>query len=86
MTHHFPPRQMRVGAASHYCGVSETTFLERVRTRAYPAGQLDGGARVWLKDDLDAMIDRRFGVVAGGPANDRGRDVDPFAARFTKAS
>jgi predicted DNA-binding transcriptional regulator AlpA len=88
MSYNFPPRQMRAAAAAYYCGVSESTFLDRVRSGSYPAGELDGGARVWLRDDLDAMIDRRFGVVENGAANDRGRDAaaDPFAARFSKAS
>ncbi len=85
MTFHFPPRQMRCPAAAFYCGVSETTFLDRVRSGLYPPGALDGGARVWLRDDLDAMIDRRFCVIAGAAANDRA-DEDPFAARFEQAS
>lgn len=79
----FPPRQMRAPAAAYYCGVSESTFLDRVRAGAYPPGALDGGARVWLRDDLDAMIERRFGVGAAA-ANDAedADDADPFAARM----
>ena len=76
----FPPRQMRAGAASYYVGLSESTFLSRVAAGEYPPGARDGGARVWLKDDLDAMIDRRFGVKAAGGRID---DVDPFAARLS---
>ena len=73
----FPPRQMRVDAAAHYCGVSESTFLSRVQSGQYPPGEKDGGARVWLKDDLDAMIDRRFGMKAAGGRN---HEEDPFEA------
>jgi hypothetical protein len=86
MSYAFPPRQMRAPAAAYYCGLSESTFLERVKAELYPAGAMDGGARVWLRDDLDRVIDQRFGVVEGGVANDHGRDADPFAARFSKAS
>jgi hypothetical protein len=79
---------MRAPAAAYYCGVSEQTFLDRVRAGDYPAGIRDRGCRVWLRDDLDAMIDRRFGITADGAANDGGRATaaDPFAARFSKAS
>ncbi|MCT8000588.1 hypothetical protein NZL82_01710 [Sphingomonas sanguinis] len=87
MSYHFPPRQMRAPAAAYYCGVSENAFLDRVKAGIYPAGIRDGGCRVWLRDDLDAMIDRQHGVVDGDAANDRDRDAaDPFAARFSKAS
>ena len=70
---------MRCGAAAHYCGISESTFLARVAAGEYPPGARDGGARVWLRDDLDEMIDRRFGVKAAGGRN---HDEDPFTARL----
>lgn len=75
----FTPRQMRVDAAAHYCGVSESTFLSRVQSGQYPPGEKDGGARVWLRDDLDAMIERRFGVTAGSSPID---DDNPFSKRL----
>jgi len=71
---------MRAGAAAYYVGLSESTFLARVQSGEYPPGARDGGARVWLKDDLDAAIDRRFGVKAAGGRID---DDDPFAARLS---
>lgn len=79
----FPPRQMRCRAAAHYCDLSESTFLARVASGEYPPGAKDGGARVWLRDDLDAAIERRFGVTSllGRRDIDSG-DEDPFAARF----
>lgn len=76
----FPPRQMRCRAAAHYCDLSESTFLARVASGEYPPGAKDGGARVWLRDDLDAAIERRFGVKAAGGHID---DADPFAARLS---
>lgn len=79
MTFAFTPRQMRASAAAFYCGVSESTFLDRVKAGEYPPGAKDGGARVWLRDDLDAMIERRFGVSAINP---RDANDDPFAARL----
>lgn len=84
MTFAFVPRRMRATTAAAYLDVSEQTFLDRVKAGTYPAGIRDGGVRVWLRDDLDELIDRQFGV-AGGAANDRDRDADPFAARFAKA-
>jgi predicted DNA-binding transcriptional regulator AlpA len=81
--YHFPPRQMRAPAAAYYCGVSEQTFLDRVKAGIYPAGIRDGGCRVWLRDDLDAMIDRQHGVSAGGAANDGSRSGS--WSRFSKA-
>jgi len=79
MTFAFTPRQMRASAAAFYCGVSESTFLDRVKSGEYPPGAKDGGARVWLRDDLDAMIERRFGVTNG---NNGGGVDDPFSARL----
>lgn len=86
MTFSFVPRRMRAPTAAAYLDVSESTFLARVAEGHYPAGVRDGGVRVWLRDDLDATIDAQFGVTAGGAANDRDVDADPFAARFSKAS
>lgn len=80
MSFAFPPRQMRAPAAAYYCGLSETAFLERVKRGEYPAGVLDGGARVWLRDDLDAAIDRRFGVLAANDAV----EASPFKARLAE--
>lgn len=76
----FPPRQMRAGAAAYYVGLSHSTFLARVQAGEYPPGARDGGARVWLRDDLDAAIERRFGVVER--TVDGSIDDDPFVARF----
>lgn len=80
MTYAFVPRQMRAGAAAYYVGLSESTFLARVAAGDYPPGARDGGARVWLKDDLDAMIDRRFAVKTATASFE---DDDPFAARLS---
>jgi|TARA_R100000049_G_C1922986_1_gene67871 predicted DNA-binding transcriptional regulator AlpA len=70
---------MRVDAAAHYCGVSESAFLSRVKSGQYPPGEKDGGARVWLKDDLDEMIEQRFGVTAVSSPID---DDNPFSKRL----
>ena len=80
----FPPRQMQVGAAAYYVGLSETCFLDRVKAGAYPPGIKEGGVRIWLRDDLDASIERRFGVTDVSHGNVGAREEDPFAARFSK--
>jgi len=78
----FPPRQMRAAAAAHYLGLSESTFLDRVKKGLYAPGALDGGARVWLRDDLDRIIDRRFGIQHHA-SNDQ-QEVDPFVTRVAQ--
>tara|TARA_B100000678_G_C18206358_1_gene501537 strand:- start:1107 stop:1406 length:300 start_codon:yes stop_codon:yes gene_type:complete len=83
MSYSFVPRRMRAPTAAAYLDVSESTFLDRVARGTYPPGVRDGGVRVWLRDDLDEMIDRQFKVTARAGANDID---DPFAARFDKAS
>lgn len=80
MTFAFVPRRMRAPTAAAYLDVSEQTFLDRVRAGSYPAGVRDGGCRVWLKDDLDRLIEAQFGVAA----NDSEIDASPFAARLAK--
>jgi predicted DNA-binding transcriptional regulator AlpA len=75
---------MRVDIAAHYMGVSESTFLSRVKGGTYPPGRKEIGLVFWLRDDLDGYIDRQFAVARandGGSAHD-----DPFAARFRRAS
>lgn len=78
------PRRMRAAGAARYMGVSESTFLNRVKEGVYPSGRKEFGIVLWLRDDLDDYIDRQFGVA---PANDADRrHEDPFAARFQRAS
>lgn len=79
----FPPRRMRADAAAHYLGVSSSTFLDRVAAGDYPAGLKEGGCRLWLREDLDGLVDRQFGVTNHPGIIDMQRaDEDPFAARF----
>ena len=80
----FPPRLMRVEAAAYYVGLSVTCFLDRVKAGDYPPGIKDRGIRAWLRDDLDASIERRFGV-SDASRGYVGIREDPFAARFSKA-
>ncbi len=86
MTFAFVPRRMRAPTAAAYLDVSEQTFLDRVKSGTYPPGQREGGLRVWLKDDLDAMIDRQFCVAGRASGDGPAANDDPFAARFGKAS
>lgn len=81
----FPPRLMRVGAAAYYVGLSVTCFLDRVKAGDYPSGIKDRGIRAWLRDDLDASIERRFGVSDVSRGHVGAREEDTFAARFSKA-
>lgn len=81
MTFPFAPRRMRANAAAYYMSVSESTFLARVRAGAYPPGTKDGGITVWLRDDLDRVIDRQFGVQPEPIM--RASTKDPFVERFS---
>ena len=66
----YPPRRLRVDEAARYCGLSETAFralgLEPVRI---------GGTVGWLRDDLDAWLDR-----AAGRAHAAAHADDPFVS------
>ena len=86
MTFAFVPRRMRAATAAAYLDVSEQTFLDRVKAGAYPPGHRDGGIRVWLRDDIDALIDRQFCVAGRAGGDVPAANDDPFAARFGKAS
>lgn len=64
------PRLMREETAAAYCGVSEGTFRTVMKLDAdAPKAAYIRRCKVYLKDDLDAWIDRRF---------DRGAGVDEF--------
>jgi predicted DNA-binding transcriptional regulator AlpA len=64
----YPPRRLRVDEAARYVGLSETAFralgLEPVRI---------GGTVGWLREDLDAWLDR-----AAGRAHAAAAHADPF--------
>ena len=53
---------MRADMAAAYLDMSDSAFLDRVRRGAMPGGYRDGAMRYWLREDLDAAIDRE---VAG---------------------
>lgn len=71
-----PPRLLGADQAAYYCGVSRNTFLNRVTIGAYPKGVKDGHLTHWDIRQLDAAIDKRFGVSSES-ANG---EVDPLAA------
>jgi predicted DNA-binding transcriptional regulator AlpA len=55
----YPPRRMRVDEAARYVALSETAF----RALALPTVRI-GGTVGWLRDDLDAWLDRQAGRAA----------------------
>lgn len=70
------PRGMRDELAAAYVGLGLSTFLREVEAdRAPRPVRLTPGRKVWLKEDLDAWLDR----LAGRPAPSPDRD-DPIAA------
>jgi predicted DNA-binding transcriptional regulator AlpA len=83
----FTPRALREEWAALYCGMSPTLFRERVAPEVPPV-RISPGRVAWLREDLDAWLDRRagrapasrgLGEVAdairmeGGPQAARGR-------------
>lgn len=62
----FPPRRMRIEAAAYYCGMSETAVRERVAAQVDPVRI--GGTVGWMREDLDAWLDRqaRQGTASNG--------------------
>ena len=64
----YPPRRLRGEEAARYVGLSETAFralgIEPVRI---------GGTVGWLRDDLDAWLDRAAGRAPAGTVA-----ADPF--------
>lgn len=62
----YPPRRLRAEEAARYIGVSET----KLRALGLPTVRIDGTVG-WLRDDLDAYLDRQAGrAVASAPSND----------------
>lgn len=81
------PRRMQAPLAAAYCGIGVTKFLTQVKAGRLPAGQQDGGNRLWYREDLDAALDRlKTGAepaAAGDPflAGLAGNGGDPGEAR-----
>jgi predicted DNA-binding transcriptional regulator AlpA len=61
----FPPRLMRAPAAAYYLGMSESAFRERVAPDVPPVRI--GGIVGWLRESLDAWLDRQAGADARSP-------------------
>lgn len=83
MTFGFAPRRMRETAAAYYTGVSESTFRSKVDAGVYPPPRREGGMIFWLRDDLDAMIERQFGVNHGSKPD---AEVDELEAALHQSS
>lgn len=54
------PRGMREEDAAYYVGVSPSTFRAQVKPEVPPV-PLTQGRQVWLREDLDAYLDRKAG-------------------------
>ena len=68
----YPPRVLRCAEAARYTGRSETAFRDQVAP-AVPAVTLRG-IKGWLREDLDAWIDREAGRGVGSA------EVNPWHA------
>lgn len=76
------PRGLRERDAAEYVGLSATVFRQVVKP-VVPATRLTPGRIVWLREKLDAWLDRVDGAVpTGNPAPDpeTQHDPDPIAA------
>ena len=65
------PRGMRVDQAAAYCGISRSSLHQLVAAGDAPKPvKLTRGIAVWLKEDLDAWLDRRANrAPASAPGN-----------------
>ena len=56
------PRALKLELDTAYCGLSRNTFLREVDAgRAPAARRLTAGRKVWLREELDAWLDRAAG-------------------------
>jgi len=70
------PRRMKADLAAEYCGVSSTKFRSEVAVGRLPAGILDGGNRLWYREDLDSALDRL--KQGGEPSGDPEEEVNEW--------
>lgn len=82
------PRAMRAELACKYCGLSQSDFMQRVQAGEFkPASpnRAGGGdkARIslYLRDDLDAWINRLFGVSGASPTEQRAQLAEAINRR-----
>lgn len=66
------PRGMRSEVAASYVGLSEGVFLREVSLGNIPkATWLTDGRKVWLREGLDAYLDRKAGIKQDTVSNDQ---------------
>jgi len=65
------PRGLPAPEAAYYLGLGVTSFRAHVAP-VVPAVRLTPGRLVWLREDLDAWIDRQRGTMQAS------EDIDPF--------
>lgn len=53
---HFPPFRMKIAAAAHYCGMSQTSFQRAIDAGKFQPGREDIGGRYWLRENLEAAM------------------------------
>lgn len=74
------PRGLRLDAAAEYVGLSRNTFLREIEAGKAPKPyQITVGRLVWLREDLDAYLDRIAGKVK--PAGVEGSDWDDYVGQ-----
>lgn len=85
----FWPRALREGLAAAYVGLSGTTFRQVVAPEV-PHIKLTASRVAWLREDLDAWLDRKKPTAAnqvdGPPPGHDGGPVEIFNARAANAA
>lgn len=82
MTHQLESGQICPPTA-YYRSVSEAPFLACPNAGHYGAGMSHARVSVWPRDELDATIESRVGVVR---SRGFGAVADPFAVRIARAN
>lgn len=74
------PRGLRLDAAAEYVGLSRNTFLREVGAGRAPKGhQITTGRLVWLREELDAYLDRIAGKIPRSAVE--GSDWDDYVGQ-----
>jgi excisionase family DNA binding protein len=66
----WPPRGMPAPEAAYYIGLSVSTLHTLVERGELAPTRLTTGRQVYLREDLDAFLDRKKGKPDAGPADD----------------
>lgn len=75
MTEQWVPRGLREEQAAHYVGLSVSSFRSYVVADVPPV-KITPGRNIWLRDQLDAWLNRRAGIAPATSAASKYNDYE----------